>query len=183
VKEKQPIMKHFVAIISALSMVGCSGAYSDLEAKYAVGKASNSSPLEAHTIVITSQNRKGAESYHDLATIRASDESIAIEISAPFKRPINIPVSEIAGCSMTCFGTDDQHIDLLIPTTGSDLMIPRNEPLLEWCWRNRKPMYSAAAVRNWQYSGVPLPPRDSLKVQFDSRAKYDEQTKQSCLGY
>ena len=162
---------------------GCSASYSDLESAFGVKKLPESASLEAHTIVITSQRHRGAESYNDIAIIYASGNSIGIEVSVPFLKPVSIPANDIAGCSMTCFGTDDQHVDLLIPKTGSDIMIPSSKELLDWCWNNKKPMFPSGAQRDWQYKGLPLPPSSDFREQLKSRELFDEQTRQSCLGY
>jgi hypothetical protein len=100
-----------------------------------------------------------------------------------FAKRLSIPVSEIAACAMTCYGLADQHVDLLIPKTGSDLEIPSSKAILDWCWTNRKPMISGADKRAWHYSGAALPPTSRYQEQFASRPAFDEQAKLSCQGY
>jgi hypothetical protein len=176
-------MKSKVTLLIVFLLSGCSKSYSDLESAFEVEKLTVSPSLEAHTITITSLQHKGAESYYDIATIYTHPNSIDIKIDAPFTKPISIPSNEIAGCSMTCFGTDDQHVDLLIPKTGSDVMIPSSKKLLDWCWDNKRPMLPSSARRDWQYNGIPLPSPKNFQAQLESRELFDKQTVQSCLGY
>jgi hypothetical protein len=171
------------AILCAVLLVGCSPSYSDLEEAFPAKDLKDTPALEEHSMVITSQKHRAAESYHDLITIRVSAESVEIENTAPLRKAIRVPTVEIAGCSMTCFGVDDQHVNLLVPKTGSDLMIPRSEALLDWCWSTRRPMISSDARRKWQYRGVALPQSDTYAEQLKSRDLYNAQAKQSCLGY
>ena len=175
-------MKRLCVMITALVVVGCSDAYRDLASAYGTDKGSSAPPLAASSIVITSQTRGGATSYHGVAKIRASADSVDVDIEIPFMQSLKIPTREIAACAMTCFGTSAPNVDLLIPRTGTDLMIPGKE-LLEWCWTNRKPMISGAAKRSWNYGRAALPPIDSFREQLASRQAFDQQTKLTCLGY
>ena len=176
-------MRVVPALLCVLPLLGCSPSYSDLEDAFAAKNMVTTPALEQRSMVITSQKHRGAESYRDLVTIRLSVDSVDIENSTPFAKAIKVPTEEIAGCSMTCFGVDDQHINLLIPRTGSDLMIPRSEALLDWCWSTRRPMISGGARRNWQYHGVALPKAETFADPLNSRELYDAQVTQSCLGF
>jgi hypothetical protein len=175
--------KRLAAVLAAVALTACSSSYSDLEKAFPATGESGAPALETKTITITSQNRRGAETYEGLVTIRLLDSGMELRNAAPFSDAVKIPMAEIAGCSMTCFGTSDQHVDVLVPKTGSDIMIPRSDALLEWCWTNRKPMFSSKSQREWMYKGIPLPKVEAMGAQPGSRAEYDEQTKQSCLGF
>lgn len=177
------LLKRIAAVLTALALTGCTESYSDLESAFGVEKLQEAPRLNARTIVLTSQRHGGAESYRNIATIYVSDHSIGIEVAVPFTKSISIPVEEVAGCGMTCFGTDDQHVDLLIPKAGVDLMIARSEELLDWCWKNKRPMFPSSVRREWQYKLVTLPPASKYSEQLASRDLFDKQTKQSCLGY
>ena len=176
-------MRIAFVFVCGFALLGCAPSYSDLEDTFPAKNKMATPALDQRSMVVTSQRHDGAESYRDLVTIRLSVESIEIENAAPFRKPIQVPTEEIAGCSMTCFGVQDQHVNLLVPRTGSDLMIPRSEALLEWCWTTRRPMISGDARRKWQYSGVALPKAETYSQQLESRMLYDAQTKQSCLGF
>ena len=176
-------MKAFIALLASLALSGCGKSYPDLESAFGVETIPDGTKLSAKTIVLTSQNHPGAERYGELATIQLSRDSIGIELSLPFTKPISIPTDQVAGCSMTCFGTNDQHVDLLIPKTGIDIMIASSTQLLDWCWSAKRPMIPASITRAWQYHGTPLPPTSNFKEQFLSRDLFDEQKRQSCLGY
>ena len=62
-------------------------------------------------------------------------------------------------------------------------MIPSSTELLDWCWANKRPMFPAKVRRDWQYNGAALPQPGAFEEQLSSRDRYDEQKKQSCLGY
>lgn len=175
-------MKTSLLLAVLLGLVGCSDAYRDLASKYGSDRIEGD-VLAANSIVITSQARPGATSYRDTGTIRVGASSIGFDTGLPFMKPILIPASDIAGCSMTCFGSSDRHVDLLVPATGSNLMIPSSKELLDWCWANRKPMFSSEAHRDWLYKGTPLPSRDQYATQLKSRSAFDKQTESSCMGY
>ncbi|MGO9805059.1 MAG: hypothetical protein ACLPTL_16670, partial [Steroidobacteraceae bacterium] len=149
-------MKPLCATFAVIVLSGCSESYDDLASAFPASKTSTGSALAADSIVITSQRHRGATSYHGVVTVRASADAVDVNIAMPFTKPLSIPQREIAACAMTCFGTSDPNVDLIIPRTGTDLMV-RGKELLDWCWSNRKPMLSGAAQRAWNYSGAPLP--------------------------
>lgn len=163
---------------------GCSEIYGDLESAY----SNNNTPenlvkLATQTFSVSSRNRKGIETYRDIASISISSEGIALDPGAPFTNRVFIPAKEIAGCAMTCFGTNDQRVDFLLPNTGTDLMVKSSETLLSWCWENKKPMFSGKTKRGWLYSNEALPHASEFQMQFNSRKVFDKQKVQSCLGY
>ena len=176
-------MRYTVALAVALLLGGCGKSYSDLESAFSTSKIGGASRLSADSIVLTSQRNPGTESYKGIASIYLSPEAVQIEISAPFTKPVSIPVHEVGACAMTCFGYSDRRVDLLIPKVGASVMIRESKELLDWCWSTRRPMAPGAVKRDWAYNRVPLPPASAFEHQFQSRAAYDYQTKQSCLGY
>ena len=105
------------------------------------------------------------------------------DVGVPFHKPLFLPIDAIAGCSMTCFGTEDQHVDLIVPSTGSEISIPAVRLLRDWCWNSRKPMISGALLSEWKYSGATLPPPAELGQFPDSRDACDKRAYQTCLGY
>ena len=174
-----------VALIFTLALLsGCSDIYQDLESAYGKNKSPEDSvKLETTTFSVSSTTRRGIETYRDIASISISSKGVALDAGAPFTDSVFIPIEDVAGCAMTCFGTDDQHVDLLIPKTGTDLMVQSSEAVLSWCWNNKKPMFSGKSKRAWLYKNEPLPPASNFKEQFDSREIFDKQKMQSCLGY
>ena len=176
-------MRYAAAFAGVLLLGGCGKSYSDLESAFGTSKIGGASRLVADSVVLISQRNPGAESYKGIATIYLSPEAVQIEVSAPFTKPVSIPVRGVGACSMTCFGYGDRHVDLLIPKVGASVMIRESKELLDWCWDTRRPMAPGAVKRDWAYNRVPLPPASTFEHQFQSRAAYDHQTKQSCLGY
>ena len=172
----------FVSMLALLS--GCSEIYGDLEFAYSNNSApKNLVKLAIQTFSVSSRNRTGIETYRGIASISLSSEGISLDPGAPFTNRVFIPAKEIAGCAMTCFGTDDQRIDFLLPNTGTDLMVKSSEILLSWCWENKKPMFSGKTKRGWLYDNEQLPPASEFQAQFNSREVFDKQKVQSCLGY
>jgi hypothetical protein len=176
-------MRYLVALASTLLLGGCGKTYSDLEGAFQTTEIRGTSRLSADTIVLTSQRNRGAESYRGIASVYLSPEFVEIEVSAPFTKPVRIPTQEVGACAMTCFGYGDRRVDLLIPRVGADVEVRESPELLNWCWNNKRPMAPGEVKRNWLYNGVPLPSESAFAHQFESRAAYAHQTKQSCLGY
>ena len=172
----------FILLLSFLS--GCADIYGDLETAYSNNEPpENSVKLENKTFSVSSKNRKGIETYRNIASISISSRGIALDPGVLFINSVFIPIEDIAGCAMTCFGTDDQRVDFLIPKTGTDLMVKSSEELLSWCWKNKKPMFSGKSKRAWLYKNEPLPPSSDFEEQFISREIFDKQKQRSCLGY
>ena len=176
-------MKPLVVALALVSLVGCSKAYSDLENAFGVETLSTKVALETRDIMISSQRHPGIAGYRGVARVFLQDDSIGIKLLIPFSTPLSIPAYEVGACGMTCFGTDDQHVDLLIPRTGSKVIIPSSGALLDWCWKHKKPMLPTAAESDWLYKRVPLPQVTDFQAQLASRAVFDDQVTQSCLGY
>lgn len=178
------LMKPTTLVLMLAFLFGCSDIYEDLETAYGENEApKNSIKLETKTFSVSSKNRKGIETYQGIASISISSRGVALDAGAPFTNSVFIPIEDIAGCAMTCFGTDDQHVDFLITKTGTDLMIQSSEELLSWCWKNKKPMFSGKSKRAWLYKSEPLPPSGDFEEQYNSREIFDKQKERSCLGY
>jgi hypothetical protein len=176
-------MQFLCAAFLTIFLAGCTGSYSDLSSSFGTDKISTGPQVPGNSIVITSLRHRGATSFNGTVKIWASPSSVDVDIGMLFTKRLSIPASEIAACAMTCYGWGNQHVDLLIPKTGSDLEIPSSKAILDWCWINRKPMISGADKRAWNYSGVALPPPSGYQEQITSRQAFDEQTKSSCMGY
>jgi len=174
-------MRTLGLLVSAGLLAGCSGSYSDLEAEFA--RDANNAPVVANEFVVTRQKQEGLELFSAFARVRPSPGRIDLSPSLSWRRSVSIPASEVAYCSMTCFGTADPHVDLLVPRTGSLITISNKRELLDWCWAHRVPMLSGADKRRWLYSGASLPSPSSYTAQFDDRSVFDKQAQQSCLGY
>ena len=163
---------------------GCSEAYKDIETEFGNTEFPNNSvTLATKTFSVSSKHHRGVETFRDIASVSISSKGVSLDAGTPFSKRVLIPTSEIAGCAMTCFGTNDQRVNLLVPKTGTNVMVASSDELLNWCWANKKPMFSGKAKRDWLYSDAPLPPPGQFEEQFKSRQKFDKQKEQSCLGY
>ncbi len=158
-----------------------SAPYAELSKFYGQVQISDSKPIPVKTISLS--HRKSVSSVYHHPEIRVLPHHVELTLGGPFMRSLVIPASEIAYCGMTCFGTDDQNVDLIIPRTESIIMIENKTEMLNWCWDNQKPIITGKDKRNWEYSGHPLPPISSYSAQLKSRTLFDKQVCQSCLGY
>jgi len=142
---------HLLVIASLSILSGCSSVYSDLEEAYGVEQISDLNYLPVGNISITSNRRSGILTFTGTASLSATEDAIFIITGESTFSPIMVPVTDIAACSMTCFGAEDRHINLLIPSVGSNVMVNASKKLLDWCRLSGRPMISSAARRAWQY--------------------------------
>jgi len=168
-------------LLGVMLLSACSGSYEDLESAFGSNQESTGRLLRARSLSVTSQRFQGVTNY-GRADIRISKESIDIDLGVPFLKQLKVPSGEIAGCSMTCFGSYDRRVNLLIPRTGTNLMVSGRE-LLDWCWSNRKPMLSREMRSSWEYRGAKLPSYSASLDQFTSRSVFDKQAELACQGY
>ena len=176
-------MKVLLVLCPVLALCGCSASYGDLEAAFGVNRTTDAKPLQANSFFITSRRHgEGAVSFNGSAQIRSSAGKIELTPGVPLLQSIAIPADNIEYCGMTCFGTSDPWVNLLIPRTETSIIVKGRE-LLDWCWDSKKPMISGADERDWKYNNKPLPPQDKYTAQLASRQAFDAQVRQSCLGY
>ena len=176
-------MRSFTVLIGAMLLTSCSESYRDLDDAFGQDKASGTPPIAADSFFITSLKHRGATSFHGTAKVRVSPGMVELTPGAPFMRTLFIPARDIAYCGMTCFGTSDPRVDLLIPRTGSSITINNKVEMLNWCWANRKAIVSGADKRDWKYKASALPPQSRYAAQLGDRGAFDRQAHQSCLGY
>src|SRR5579862_2669447 len=115
-------MRRLCAMLAVIVLYGCSESYGDLASAFPSGKSSSGPALIADSIDITSQRHPGVTSYRGIVLIRASTSSVYVSFRLPFTMSLSIPQREIAACAMTCFGTSNPNVDLIIPKTGTDLI-------------------------------------------------------------
>ncbi|MCI4567520.1 hypothetical protein [Lysobacter sp. CFH 32150] len=176
-------MRLLTALIGTLLLASCSESYRDLDRAFGQDETSNTPPIAADSFFITNLKHQGVTSFHGIAKVRVSPGRIELTPGAPFMRSLSIPASNIAYCGMTCFGTSDPRVDLLIPRTGSSITVKNKREMLDWCWDNKKAVISGADERNWEYKGGSLPPQSKYAAQLDDRTVFEKQAYQSCLGY
>lgn len=172
-----------MAVLLALPLLVLGQFYSDLQTEYGVALPIETPDIENTALTITGPAHKGAETYFEGVSLRISNQSIIVAVNSEKLGAVAIPTKEIAGCSMTCFGTEDRRLDLIVVKLGSVLSFPTDEKLENWCWESKKQIYSGAIQRAWEYNGASLPPYNGGDPQFKSKSAYDTQLYQSCLGY
>ena len=170
-------------LLSAVSLIGCNQAYSNLEAPFAVEDLPGDPSISGTSITITGPSTRGATEYRDLVDVHIKRDAIAVSVAIPFHQPISVPVEMVSACAMTCFGMDDRHVDLLIASTGTVVSFPNNQLLTDWCWDAKKQVFPGDVERAWEYSGGILPPSNPEDPQFASREAYDNALLQSCRGF
>ena len=163
-----------------------SAEYRDLERAYG-GKSAWSSPAQPIQQMVLSSNRRRASfsTFNSTIAMRLAPEGIQLQPSptAIGMAIATIPTTAVAACSMSCFSNLARSVNLLLPEPGIQVDLLNSPDVLDWCWQSRIPMATSAARRAWLYEGAPLPNRESYAQQFHSRHAYDEQAKQSCMGY
>jgi hypothetical protein len=172
-----------MAVLLVLPLLVLGQFYSDLQTRYGVASAIEVPDIENTALTVTGPAHKGAETYFEGVSLKVSNQSIIVAVNSEKLGTVAIPTEEIVGCSMTCFGTEDRRLDLILVELGSVLSFPTNEKLEKWCWESKKQIYSGAIQRAWEYSGASLPPYNGEDPQFKSKGAYDSQLYQSCLGY
>ena len=157
--------------------------YTDLQSRYGVDLPIELPDITNTALTITGPAHEGLEKYWEGVSLKVSTHGITIWVESAELKAVAIPTKDIDGCAMTCFGTKDRHLDLLLSEDGAVLSFPTNAKLEEWCWSAKKQIYPGAVQRAWEYSGARLPPYNASDPQFQSKSSYDAQLYQSCLGY
>lgn len=163
-----------------------SAEYRDLERTYG-GKPAWSSPAQTSLQVGLSSNRRRASSstFNSTLEMRLTTEGIQLQPgrNAIGMDIVTIPTTAVEACSMSCFGKLARSVNLLLPESGIQVDLLNSPEVINWCWQNRIPMATSAARRAWLYEGVSLPDKKSYAQQLSSRPAYDDQARQSCMGY
>ncbi|SDD99157.1 hypothetical protein [Aquimonas voraii] len=177
------IIRCIGAFSMAVLLAGCSQAYSTLERDFAVDALEAEPSVRSTSMTIGGPSHVGATNYGGVVDLYVSGEGIGVSVSLPFHQPIHMPTERVSGCAMTCFGTNDRHVELLIESTGSVVSFPEVPQLLDWCWEARKPVFPGEAERVWKYNGGRLPSMDHADPQFASREAYGSALMNNCRGF
>jgi len=188
------MMRILSGIFIAASLAACSGGYGDLEQSFSVAKPAASTPsalapekpIAVEKVILVSTKGGGADNFNNVLAIKLTANAVEIEPKLPLSLWMNnlsIPAEAISGCSKTCFGTGVWDADILVERTGVELSFPSSDQIVEWCWANKIPMIPAKARRQWLYANASLPSRSEFSEQLSSRERFDQQARQSCLGY
>ncbi len=160
--------------------------YRELEAAFA-GKPAWSSPEMPLSKLTLSSNRRRASTstFNSTVSLRLTDAGIQLQPDpdAIAMDVVTIPTSAVNACSMTCWGNLARETELLLSGPGIQLSFLNKPEVIDWCWRNRIPMVLGSDHDPWYYNQKALPPRESYAQQFDSKATYDKQAHQSCMGF
>ncbi len=178
-------MKMVLLLALTALLLGCKGPYKDLEGDFAASDAKGGgTQVSTNYITLVSQNQTGAFNYKGVLEVTVSDDAVTFAPRTPysiFQKAIRIPSTAITGCSMTCFGMDDRHVDLLLGKQGTDISLDAPKAMLDWCWRTNRPMITGKQKRDWLYAGKELPDiKDHLQV---ARDEYERQACRACAGY
>jgi len=173
-----------VVCVAAAGLMACGGPYVDLAAAFPGKGPPGGTELKVRRVVLISTRHRGAYNYTGVLKVTVADRAIEIRPRAPqslFLADLTLPASGVSGCSMTCFGTDDQRADLVFADQGAEVSFDAAAEVVEWCWRNGLPMLSGKQEREWLYEGHALPSkRASVRV---ARDEYARQARSTCMGY
>lgn len=173
-----------VAILGLLLSSG--GPYSELEATFLARQPAPAPSVSVDHVVLVSTKKTGSFSYNGVLAIKLLPDVLEIDPKFPFSagmKDVAIRANQVAGCSKTCFGTGVWDANVLISATGTEISFRNSQEIVDWCWTNKIPMISAKDKRQWLYSGANLPDRTLYSEQLSSRELFDQQSKQSCMGY
>lgn len=176
-------MRVLLAVFTSLMLMGCDGAHEKLELLYDVKSIPEPITASQTSLSIRGPHQGGTQVFRDIVTVSATESGIGVEVGIIFTSAILIPTEEVTSCAMTCFGTQDRHIDFIVPSNDVLLSFPTHPVLEDWCWTHKKQIFPDDLVRGWMYEGGELPPRDPSAPQFSSREAYNKQLFQSCIGY
>lgn len=123
--------------------------------------------------------------FNSTLSLRLADSGIQLQPTANTAGMgvVTIPTSAVEACSMSCFSRQARTTELLLTGQGIQLGVLNAPEVIDWCWNKHIPMATSAAMDSWLYKGTPLPAKDTYTTQFESRAAYDHQAHQSCMGY
>jgi len=164
-----------------------SAEYKELEQAFGGQAAWSSTAKPALEISLESNRRRpmSFSNFHSTLLLRLTDSGIQLQPTANTTGMgvVTIPTSAVEACSMSCSNRQTRTTELLLTGQGIQLGILNAPEVNDWCWNQHIPMASSASMSSWLYKGTPLPAKDTYAAQFESRAAYDHQAHQSCVGY
>jgi hypothetical protein len=177
-------MKSAASLLLAVGLAGCSGPYDDLAKDFAAKGEPQGQRTSVSAMTLVSNRHEGAFNYNGVITVSLAANTVEIRPISPasfFLGGLDLPAERISGCSMTCFGVDDQHADLLFESHGAEISFDGAAEFIDWCWRNDLPLISGANRRDWLYAGGSLSGKAAyLPVPRD---EYERQALQACRGF
>jgi hypothetical protein len=161
--------------------------YKDLVQAFGGQAVWSSTAKPALEISLESNRRRpmSFSNFHSTLLLRLTDSGIQLQPASNTTgmSVVTIPTSAVEACSMSCFNRQTRTTELLLPGPGIRLGVLNAPEVNDWCWKQHIPMATAASMSSWLYKQTPLPAKDSYTSQFESRAAYDHQAHQSCMGY
>jgi hypothetical protein len=164
-----------------------SAEYKELEQAFGGHRAWPSAANVALQVSLESNRHRPMSFSHFNSTLslRLADSGIQLQPTANMAGMgvVTIPTSAVEACSMSCFSSQARTTELLLTGQGIQLGILNAPEVNDWCWRQHIPMATSASMGAWLYRETPLPAKATYTAQFESRAAYDHQAHQSCMGY
>jgi hypothetical protein len=164
-----------------------SAEYKELEQAFGGHAAWAATAKPAEEVSLESNRRRpmSFSAFHSTLLLRLTESGIQLQPAANTVGMdiVTIPTSAVEACSMSCFSRQARTTELLLPSQGIQLGVLNAPEVNDWCWNQHIPMATSASRSSWLYNGTPLPARSSYTIQFESRAAYDHQAHQSCVGY
>lgn len=86
----------------------------------------------------------------------------------------------IHSCSARFFGAERADLILVVEKPPYMIDIRYEEQLLEWCWKNERPILSAVERSSWEHNPDTLPVKTFDKNAFPDFEIYKKELKKSC---
>jgi hypothetical protein len=181
------LIRAFSLIVLSLCTAGLAacggGPYADLAKDFSGEAEDAGTRLDVKRVVMVSIRHRGAYNFGGLH-VSLTRDAVHIRPRFPLSlslEPLILPAASVAGCTMTCFGIDDQHADLVFEKQGVEVSFDTAPELVDWCWRNGLRMLTGKEERGWLHSGQRLPDKASyVRVEI---SEYEEQAQSACMGY
>ena len=170
-------------LIVASALSGCDKRYDDLTEKFpytdsrrqeiTVGRISFVSP-QVPGLFHVGAKMLGVQISQSDVTIRPP-MALRLVVSST-----TIPASQVASCSMACFGPGEADTELIVPNASIMIGFENAEKLTDWCWSNKIPIASRADRNKWEYEKQPFPIQGQFFTQFASQSAYNQRLDETC---
>ena len=164
-------MRSRTAVVVLAALAGCSNQYSELADRFPKQGDVTTTELPQNTVSIFDTNSKGIFTLRNAARIGLGEEFVTVEGTGAFSvayEPIQIPVSQISGCSLSSFGEFGWEVNLTLGTAGFQLGISDSCEALQWCDQRGLPLIGKNDGLAWRYRREPLPSREDLLAKNPS---------------
>lgn len=94
----------------------------------------------------------------------------------------DIPVSAVVGCSGYSFGKNNQYTTLVLKK-NLKVSVKQAPELVNWCWKNKLPIFTRKEISDWEYHNVTLPTYQQITDRMSSQTTYQQVMKKAYCDY